>query len=507
MIKAPYNFVPLSEHVFLPEDSWAAKVSHDVPFGDGISGKLECTIEALSPIYIRNGGDWTRDQIKNDPMAQSFFEVDGKFIIPGSSLRGMLRNVLEIASFGKLGRTRTDNRRYGFRDLYNQKYTKEMTDELQPGVYQSKVMGAWLRQDERGAWYLKPCEYARVNHDILIDYYKTKYTKTLDLKSRQSAEDKYKQWGEDKVNITFDYKEKEYQHSKVKLVYKKVNSLPGEGHTGALVFTGQAQQNDGSDGQKKFEFIFIDADSPEYELSEKLRDEFEFVHMQNSEPVQSWKFWKSKLQDRLRIPVFYLGDPCDPDSLGLAQMYRLPYKYSVLNAVEHTSQLHLSDCPDLSDLLFGYVNSSQDSLKGRVFIGHAEASGTPRCTGTEHTILSATEPTYYPNYLEQPENKAQRYKTFMDDDSKIRGWKRYPAREQLTPLTPVEPDQHNVDTKFIPLEKGTLFKFAIRFHNFKPCELGALIWGLTWGAGQSTAIAWAWASPLASGRSKSPCMT
>ncbi len=47
-IPSPYNFVPLSEHVFFPD--WAEKVSMDVPFSDGISGALKVRVTARTSI-------------------------------------------------------------------------------------------------------------------------------------------------------------------------------------------------------------------------------------------------------------------------------------------------------------------------------------------------------------------------------------------------------------------------------------------------------------------------
>ena len=41
-IKAPFNFVPLSDKVFFPD--WADKISHDIPFEDGVSGTIELTL-------------------------------------------------------------------------------------------------------------------------------------------------------------------------------------------------------------------------------------------------------------------------------------------------------------------------------------------------------------------------------------------------------------------------------------------------------------------------------
>ena len=52
-IRAPYNFVPLSDKVFFPD--WADQISHDIPFSDGVSGFITFDMKAMTPIYVRNG--------------------------------------------------------------------------------------------------------------------------------------------------------------------------------------------------------------------------------------------------------------------------------------------------------------------------------------------------------------------------------------------------------------------------------------------------------------------
>jgi hypothetical protein len=49
-VYAPYNFVPLSAWIFKPD--WAAHVSHDLPFSDGISGTLELSIQAHTDSFM-----------------------------------------------------------------------------------------------------------------------------------------------------------------------------------------------------------------------------------------------------------------------------------------------------------------------------------------------------------------------------------------------------------------------------------------------------------------------
>lgn len=175
-IKAPFNFVPLSDKVFFPE--WAKQISHDIPFEDGESGIIELKITAETPIFVRNGHteeqqreamDFARrvydtilkkieetltekeindklDKLKTGNRKRSpdrsdakksliieklenelrtgnkhwineiisclnkdtnnypyflFSQINGNYFIPATTIKGCLRNVLEILSFGK----------------------------------------------------------------------------------------------------------------------------------------------------------------------------------------------------------------------------------------------------------------------------------------------------------------------------------------------------------------------------------------------------------------------
>jgi len=166
-VTSPYNFVPLSEKVFFPE--WADQVSHDIPLRDGISGELVCELVTTTPTFVRNGGYWKdHAALMNDRTAWSFFcvEHEGKkqFIIPGTTLKGMLRNVVEIASFGKF--CRVDNHRYSVRDLNNKDkslYMNWMTRTVADRVYETTVKAGWLKagDGENGKWEILPCKMSR----------------------------------------------------------------------------------------------------------------------------------------------------------------------------------------------------------------------------------------------------------------------------------------------------------------------------------------------------------
>jgi len=104
--------------------------------------------------------------------------------------------------------------------------------------------------------------------------------------------------------------------------------------------------------------------------------------------------------------------------------------------------------------------------------------------------LSAPKPGFYPSYAHQPNTTAEglvnRFMTCMDADGRLRGWKRYPVRDDVD-FTPVDngfkdkQENNDVLQELHPLSPGHRFRTRIRLHNLKREELGALIWALTLG--------------------------
>ncbi len=71
----------------------------------------------------------------------------------------------------------------------------------------------------------------------------------------------------------------------------------------------------------------------------------------------------------------------------------------------------------------------------------------------------------------------------MDSHARIRGFKRYPARQgaQVQSLTDEQKKNKKVQVQLNPLPKGSRFFGSLRFHNLKSEELGALLWAMLWG--------------------------
>lgn len=495
-IKATYNFVPLSKWVHKPD--WARKVSHDLPFRDGISGVIEYTITAHQPILV---GDQRSVQTDGSTSVLPFLTPDGRYAIPGSSLKGMVRSVMEIATFARMNMV--DDQALSIRDLTSRTadiYRKKMSENLGNDTFRARAKAGWLHF-ENGTWKIKPCRYSRVEHDLLARYSGDKQWYEMPPKP---AANKCNDWRLPlRVEFDADTEEKLYEHSHNKrLKYSKVHRL-GKGckQEGTLVFTGQpTKRRRGASGVKHMEFVFWDSADNAIEVPREVMQGFIQVHTRkdgaSDDNSSDWNNWKNKE----RIPVFYLTDAAgNVSSLGLALMYRLPYTLTIHQAIanstpespgEHNKTVGPGgkETPDFTTALFGCADPTDgESLKGRVSFSLAVAE-KKHDTIERQAVLSSPRPSYFPNYLTQTPDKSsqrlkgERYTTLMDKDATIRGWKRYPARGTLTESTR---GNANTLSNLHLLPADTRFRGRIRVHNLKPEELGALMWVLTWG-GNST---------------------
>jgi CRISPR-associated protein (TIGR03986 family) len=490
-IHAPYNFVPVAHWVYFP--SWSRLASHDVPFSDGIDGTLEFTVTAKSPLLV------AAEQAGQD---KHFVQApDDRYFIPGSELRGLIRNVLEIASFGKLALV--DDRHLGVRDLTGglPAYTDAMTHSS-GGVFTPKTKAGWLNFIN-GQWWITPCEHSRVDYRDMVKLlaepnkqtvYRGFVEKPLDDEHR-TARAKYDKWAElgGPLDVNFDSETPQnHTHSPDRrgnpkiLRYSAARNLGTGATPGRLVLTGQPSPS-GQPGRKHMEFIFHGRKTPALRVEPAVMRGFLQVHADSAD----WNEWR-RLQRNSgeEIPVFYLESaPNRISSLGLAQMYKLPYRLSVREALANSSPDHASDVPDFAETLFGRAGDDVDApgLRSRVSFDHAFCVETnPLLAEPVTVILNGPKPSYYPNYIRQHTDETgtrlatntRGYSTLMDTEAQLRGWKRYPSKPFRKPPS-VPPN--NITATLHPLREGTRFTGRLRFHNLKPQELGGLLWALIWG--------------------------
>lgn len=519
-LTAPYNFVPLNRSVHLLGECEAKTISHDVPFKNGICGSFRIRITAMTPLMCGAGKAGGGQRVKgrdrpDEAMVKERFTLGGRPAIPGAALKGMLRNVLEIASFGKIG-PRMDDRHFALRDLQNPKdYVSHLSADYGP-----KSRGGWLSMNPSdGSWSVQPCQQSLVLQTELESIVR------IDLGSRQPAEDKYKNWREDRLDVFAAYgpvtREGDQLFAKGRMVSRAsgVSLAPVEGkEAGRVVFTGQPQNRREKD-TKKTEFIFHHPEGRRIDVGDAVREAFEAAHRDpnDGKPNREWLYWRGRLRSGKPIPVFWLPAEESEDrigAMGLASMFRLPYRHGTHAMAAHATAEHLDgNCPDLAEAIFGYVSANLDrtprSLKGRVDISHAIATANVRDHDQEVELpLVSPKPQFYPAYVEQPfvepssrpprvptgqyfhdgkDRPHAHYQTYMDDEAVLAGWKRYPvtsgtrSRPDLQRQVGGKAASRKVLTRFRPVAAGSVFEATAHVHNLRPHELGAVLWCLRWG--------------------------
>ena len=481
-IKAPFNFVPLSDKVFTPD--WADKVSHDIPFEDGLDGSIDVTITAHSPIFVRNGN-------KDD---SSFCHTaDGRYFIPGTTVKGAIRNVLEIMTNGKL--IVDENAKFAQREWNNQAlYTLKNIQE------QSRICGGYLCEkiDSKGnvSYVIKKVKSIyRINHkridqllncNLFESYFKRgckvdlNKLQTIGGKSYdpKTALFKYKLLESKQLNkiyqeLTFS-PDNEYNSAKSnkKVKYDSQGSIKGR-----IVLTGSPDQakkwEDRGMGDGKFyEFVFSGFDK-EYSFSEQEYQHFKFLYKDNKD---EWDYAQERIRSEFGLPIFFRVENEKIKDLGLALLYKLSYDKSVSEIEEFRLKKTNADVKfDFAETIFGYTRGEKQ-LKGRVQFSHFFAQGTPTTCGEKQLILNGPKASYYPIYIKQDgrNGKVAQYKTY--NDGQLKGFKRYMVRRNVWQKSM---NNTNLDSTLIPLDSGTQFKGQINFHNLRPVELGALLSALT----------------------------
>lgn len=518
-VDAPYNFVPLSETVV---DTWEETApndvpSHDIPYSDGISGEVTFDIIADPgcPLLVA-GGD------QSDKVKRFFRGPDTLPAIPGSALRGMIRNVVEIASFSRF--KLVEDRRLGLRDLTGaaQEYTNRLTETVN-GAYRSRAHAGWLSLGADGTWQITPCDFARVEHqdiETVLGHggdFESKIRKKRPPLDCRVAYSLYKSL-ELPASAWVDDQETEYRHSADKkhpngkrLFYKKAHPAEEkdtEKKRGHIVFTGAPNRN------KHLEFFFFDPRKGKaVDVPPDVVAGFLSVHEEQEKPNENWNFWRQSFSKGKvsRIPVFYIcDDNGEIEAMGLSMMFKMAQRNSIMDLIRRNFAAHIDETesaePDLAERLFGRVSTKpEQSFKGRVSFGLATLRNPDTCKedGPHETVLSGPKPSWFPAYLEQGRlaksglklaKGSDSYRTYMADDGRPRGWKRYPVRAtediESPPPKPSADVGEKSRTKLKPIiatsESTPLtFSATMRFHNLRPWELGALIWSLTWGGDEA----------------------
>ena len=247
--RAPYNFVPLPKQVLYVRDAPDSEQSElprqdrYYPEAERYTGWVACKLCTETPLYTRCAlppGEWKKRKVQEEKLRSlddppDFFYTDleeREPVIPGSSLRGMLRNLMEIIGYSKVQPV-TDQQKITYRAVAGQKplnkpYQKALKT-VKVGYLERRgekwvVQPAWRPRDkgfsEKG-WYLKV-------KDALIDAEAIEDFMPFDRKSYRPQYHK----------VTFESEEREGQHGPYTLVTSVTTPTENEDHRGVLICTG-----------------------------------------------------------------------------------------------------------------------------------------------------------------------------------------------------------------------------------------------------------------------------
>lgn len=465
-IKSPYNFVPVSNEVHYPD---LQHYSQDLPLKEGVSGIIELEIKNLNELIV--GGT----KSENDRFHPFFKTLDNKPAIPGTSLKGMLRNIIEVASGGYI---RMDDNQFSQRDL-----TSAKNDYMK--TLRAKRAG-WLLWDEQSqTWKIAPTKnskYKTIRHTFDVTHNEKNANTDVEhilqdllpnvvppIHQIENAVERYEEILKAKPNAT-----------KIGAAVEVLNDQ-------YLVVTNQLQGC-----SKRREFLFSGPNlSAAREVPKDVLQKFEWV-MDKSQTEIGSEHWQFLKQFHLEgIPVFYLIDSkSNIAAFGLPSLFRLPYENTLFDLIptshKQQQQKHLAD---FADRLFGETPTGEQTSfarKGRVSIGLATSNSVGQFR-EDVVVLSNPKPSYYPTYLKQRNGDLKNYNAAHQ----INGFKQYLPHQTLKhSRIPLQDDgTQNLDvTKTVEvLESSHTFNCKIRLHNLAYEEVGALIWALTWGEAEADA--------------------
>ncbi len=519
---APYNFVALPDQVIAAQDAneqqqvcieedkkdkeckrHPALVRHDCYFPDRHTGYITGKLIADSPIYTRTGlspedfavlvstpfHEMTDEQKER---YAKFFALQGTPTIPGSSLRGMFRMLVEIVSHAKMTRVQKEPlvyRAVGDTSSLGESYREDFLYEEPDGVrYFSPIVRAGFMHKTDSSWQIKPAktigtgEYAYTYSRI--EFKKTDLVPKKLPKWKTSITNAWKIWVTVR-NPTW-HKHAIKSRRTVHLWYAKVqqamSSQPKTGHPeaqeGVLVKTGHMNN-------KHLHFVF----------NMPIEDANSFIDI----PKDIEMAYRNQLTEKQKEilnhkdgvfqegqPVFYLLRDDKLLFLGHAQNFRLPYPHSPHDFVPN--ELQDPTITDLAEALFGYVPDAKDAkdtrqaYAGRVFFEDAPlVANNSNVTNNMHPrILSSPKPTTFQHYLVQTEDerhKLNHYASKPGKETVIRGHKLYWHQE----CARIKDTSNNVSTSsqhtgIQPLDVGATFAMKIHFENLSDVELGVLLW-------------------------------
>ena len=501
-VGAPYNFVPFTERVqSITQDSLISHASMDAEL---FTGEIAYHVKAHTPIFV--GGE---TENSNGREVQKFYRTtDGKYAIPGSSIRGLIRSHVQILGFSAMGEDIDDYslmyRAVGAPNVNpNKEPYKEILGEATEQLKKSSI--SVLKNVRAGYITCKNGKYrifktvtgpidsklGEMNYFVISERYiienhlknpdddrfvylfENNYTQNSPDAHFEKYIDKYGRThykGRKNAAYTPFYAPISYEREGV----KGIHSVQAPGilsSDGVLVGTGFMNE-------KKALYVIPAVDSEEsveipdkdikaYNIDYEKKKNTLTTEVKDKSIIQKLKAYFALPEEGEIRPVFYieLGSRL---YFGYTPRLRLFYDNTIKDGLPDSHKKE--DQVDLEMSMFGF--NKKTGYKSKLSFSDAEMKSGSSETKLTKAVLGEPKPTSFADYLKTDNGFLKSY----TDGFRLRGVKQYWLHDSA--ISNENPKNEKVASKFCPLSASAEFAGVIRFKNLTKTELGLLLWSV-----------------------------
>lgn len=471
--KAPYNFIPLPEKILARYESVHDLPTHDASRNEDrnlLSGEITFNIVAKQPIIVAEAGEQANEK-------HFFKNKDDKYEIPGSSLRGALRNAVSILSLsdwtGKI-----DDKYFFYRTIAgnNAKLRKYYQQTLDIKTYRQHGKTESVPERVQAGYIVKEKDHYYI-YEAKTD--NGRHGKTFYKVSSQSVTGNKNEFirkvrkGFLSENVTYSVNERGH----VERLFDKNASFHGQILYSGFIRRGRDEKNSAYvineiDLEKSPKEVPLE-DIQAYKADLEFRKS-KFPHDHRKRMTEYFSLPDQNGTEYAK-PCFYL-EYNGKIYFGFTPFLRLQYPFS-------TKQLLSSDIKDkqpgidYEKALFGFTQLKENenevfNYASRIHVHAAEVKNDVSPLPGRKVTLRSPSATAYSIYLNQENvETTKQLKTYLDKEATIRGAKQYWVKREL--------DDENGTETIYALPKGTTFQAKITFDQLHEDELGLLLFALS----------------------------
>lgn len=489
----PYNFIPFPKKVIYRYDKFENLPSHGFQENNKLkSGYIEYTVESKSPLFIGNGN-------------QEFFNIDGEYMIPGSSIRGRVRTNAEILSYAKpqfIGeqtfwyRALADKsirlRNEYTEDLKNRNKNtaednKSLEDVVQAGYLIKKGNRYEItpaKKDNKNRYFqrvgesrLREMSINNENKESIFMYKNMDWEEISDLKRDRKNEKT--QYNKDQITKTIESLLIKNKNNSFKPYSQKVWYRTDE--TGTVIDISSRSHEDwkrghlansSNLGNKQVHYIIFEDSSKSLIVPREVISNFN-VNVKYRD-VQEKNLYGIRREVNKK-PIFYkINSRNQIEVIGFTPYLKIPYKNSILSGVRFKNLDN--EKVDYVQAMFGMTETISDkkktrNYKSRLIFDNLKLE-TEAVPNDEYKLpLMNPNPKSFQLYLKQSSDDLNNLVSY-NNEFDLNGYKFYYLKNDYH-LPSKEPSGNYIST-IKPLE-NVKFRGKVYFKNLNDDELGLLL--------------------------------